>query len=150
MVLSKKDAGFTLIELMIAVVVIGILAAIAYPSYQDYIYRARRSDAKAGLLSLQQAQEKFRANCIEYADNIVTAGNRVCDTVTPTYSVEHSSTSPDGHYNLTTAGTATTYTLTATYTGVQTGDTDCKTLSLDQAGNKTATDSTDTATTGCW
>ena len=147
---TKKSSGFTLIELMVVVVVIAILASISYPSYQDYIYKSRRSDAKAGLLSLQIAQEKFRANCVQYADNLVAVGNHVCNSGTNTYSVEHGSTSPDGNYNLTSVGTATTYTLTATYTGAQTGDTACKTLSLDQDGNKTATNSSDNATTVCW
>ena len=111
---TSKNKGFTLIELMIVVVIIGILAGIAYPAYQEYIFKGRRADAKAGLLSLQLAQEKFRANCIEYADNIVAPTNRVCDSATPTYSVEHISTSPDGNYNLSiTSADGASYTLTA-------------------------------------
>ena len=145
-----NNKGFTLFELIIVVVIIGIMASIAYPSYMDYVKKSRRSDAKAGLLSLQQAQEKFRANCTEYADNIVTSGNYVCNSGTSTFSVEHNATSPDLHYNLSTSGTATSYTVTATYTGVQTTDTDCKTLSIDQNGNKTATDSSNSASTVCW
>ena len=93
-----NNKGFTLFELIIVVVIIGIMASIAYPSYMDYVKKSRRSDAKAGLLSLQQAQEKFRANCTEYADNIVTSGNYVCNSGTSTFSVEHNATSPDLHY----------------------------------------------------
>ncbi|WP_036301256.1 type IV pilin protein [Methylomarinum vadi] len=154
--MQKKNQGFTLIELMIVVVVLTILATIAYPAYQDYVMRARRADAKAGLLALQQAQEKFRANCIEYADNIVADDNdgvndSVCDTATPTYTVEHSTASPDNNYDLSISGAdGANYTLTATYKGVQTGDTNCKTLSIDQNGSKTSTDSDDNASTGCW
>lgn len=59
--------GFTLIELMIVVAVIGILAAIAYPSYQDYIRRARRIDAQGVMLDLQLLQEKYRVNKPIYA-----------------------------------------------------------------------------------
>ncbi|WAR47026.1 type IV pilin protein [Methylomonas rapida] len=97
--LSKKIRAFTLIELMIVVAVVGILAAIAYPSYTEYVMKSRRSDAKAGLLSLQLTQEKYRANCIQYAEDIDTAAaNYSC--ATGNYTLTHATTSPDGHYDL--------------------------------------------------
>lgn len=58
--------GFTLIELMIAVVIIGILSAIAYPSYTEYIRKARRAEAKSMLQEIQLVQEKYRANKSTY------------------------------------------------------------------------------------
>lgn len=150
---TSKNKGFTLLELMIVVVVIGVLASIAYPSYQDYIYKGRRSDAKAGVLALQLAQEKYRANCALYASGI-HASARTCvagSTTAGDHDLVGSATSPDGNYNLSISGaTATAYTVTATYTGVQTGDTKCKTLSINQDGIKTATDSSDAASTVCW
>ena len=142
--------GFTLIELMITVAIIGIIATIAYPSYQDHVMRTRRADAKTALLTLQQAQEKFRANCIEYADNLVTAGNRVCNTGTSTFSVEHGDESSQGFYDLSTTGTATTYTITATHKGVQANDTNCKTMSVDQDNNVSSTNTADAVSTGCF
>lgn len=54
-----KNAGFTLIELMIAVAVIGILAAIAYPSYQEYVKRGRRADAMGELQQAATAMERY-------------------------------------------------------------------------------------------
>lgn len=138
----KKSFGFTLIELMIVVVVIGILAAIAYPSYQQYVNKGRRSDAKAALLNIQLEEEKWRANNTTYT---ATLSNLGLTAVSGVYY------SPDSYYTLTVSNnTGTTYKATATYTGVQTGDTDCKTLSIDQDGNKTSTNSSNASSSDCW
>jgi type IV pilus assembly protein PilE len=59
---KRSGHGFTLIELMIAVVVVAILAAVAMPTFMDSIRKSRRSEAFAALASLQQAQERWRAN----------------------------------------------------------------------------------------
>jgi prepilin-type N-terminal cleavage/methylation domain-containing protein len=60
---GSRSGGFTLIELMIVVVVIGILAAIAYPSYQEHVRKARRADAQTALLELAQFMERhYTAN----------------------------------------------------------------------------------------
>lgn len=56
--LPKKQHGFTLIELMIVVAIVGILSAIAYPSYAEYVRRGHRADARAGLLQAQQWLER--------------------------------------------------------------------------------------------
>jgi len=67
MIRWSRCAGFTLIELIIAVAVIALLAAIAYPSYREILMRSRRTDAVASLLELRVAQEKWRANHTTYA-----------------------------------------------------------------------------------
>ena len=59
--------GFTLVELMVAVVIVGILAAIAYPAYTSQVKRSRRADAAALLTAVVQAQERYRGNHSTYA-----------------------------------------------------------------------------------
>lgn len=117
---TSQNQGFTLIELMIAVAIIGILAAIALPAYQAYVREARRSDALAGLLDLQRQQERHRVN-------------------NPSYAASASMTMPiSDYYDFAVSGTgATTYTLTATAKSTQTADTGCTTLTLNQANAQT-------------
>nr|WP_288256249.1 type IV pilin protein [uncultured Pseudomonas sp.] len=57
--LSRKTSGFTLIEVMIVVAIVGILAAVAYPSYQEHVRKTKRADAQAALMELSQFMERF-------------------------------------------------------------------------------------------
>ena len=101
-----KMRGITLMELMIVVVIVGILAAVAYPNYRDFAARAKRNEAKAALLQIATNQERFYLNNNEYTDNMQNLGFNVSDNfVTET-----------GSYNIDVAGAnATSYTATATY-----------------------------------
>lgn len=84
----SRRSGFTLVELMIAVVVIGILLAVAYPTFIDSIRKGRRSEAFTALAALQQAQERWRSNNPSYAG-------------APSTLSLNATTTPGGYYTLT-------------------------------------------------
>lgn len=110
----RHQRGFTLIEVMIVVVVIGMLAAIAYPSYQDAIRKSRRADARAVLSELTQFMERV------YTENNTYMPGGANPTLPFTESPRDGTSK---YYDLSlTAATATTYTLQALPKGSQSGD----------------------------
>lgn len=121
--------GFTLIELMIVVAIVAIIAAFAYPNYQDSVKKARRTDGKGALEGLAQAMERhFTANNT-YLGAGTTGGNTGAPTIYPTQAPIDSGTK---FYNLTIkSATATTFTLLATPINGQVGD---GVLELDNTG----------------
>ncbi len=80
----NQSHGFSLIELIIAVAIVGVLAAIAIPSYDEYVDRGRRADAKAFLMRLSSDQETFYAQNFSYANSITAAGQLgYADAISP-------------------------------------------------------------------
>ena len=144
MIMKTKTRGFTLIELMITVAIVGIIAAIAYPNYIGSVRKSKRVEAQGALLSFANAMEMWRLQNRSYCDAGDTGGTGVnsCgvsgtnDTGSPTiFSTVVPISGGATTYNLTIdVVTATTYTLMATATGSQTADGN---LSLTNTGTKT-------------
>ncbi len=144
----QKHNGFSLLELIMALMVFSIVAVIAIPTYQQQLYKSRRTDAKASLISLQLAQEQYRANCLQYATTL--ASNSSCNA-DGHYTLSASAISANHYYQLSIqSATSTSYILTATATGIQIADSHCQTLSIDQSGTKIARSGNGEIATDCW
>ena len=135
MLKTRSQTGFTLIELVIAAAIIAIIAAIAFPLYQNQVQETRRTTAKADLVELNQWMERRYSNGFDYRD----AGNN------PVLPFNQSPQNGTAFYNISFVGNATrdTFTLQAVPTGAQAND-DCGTLTLDEQGNRGAD------IVGCW
>jgi type IV pilus assembly protein PilE len=127
--LRTARRGFTLIELMIAVAVIGILAAIAYPSYTQHVRKSRRAEAKAALLDLAARQERYFSINNRYADAPDDLGYAGAQFPVDVLSGRQA------YYQLSTdvGVPATSYSARATPVGVQSQDT-CGTYSINHLG----------------
>lgn len=141
--LSKgKWRGFSLIEVMIVVVIIGILAAVAYPSYTEYVYKGRRGYAIAALLKIQQAQERWRSNNPTYGTLAQLAAYGV------------TANSEKAYYGLTVSNpVATQYSATATLKSgtAQSNDGKCTSFTVTMSAGTITYSSTGTATSNyCW
>lgn len=140
---ASKAAGFTLMEVMIVVVIVGILMAVAVPAYNSSLEKGRRADAKAALLDAANRQEQFMLDRSTYTLNMTELGFGADPMV-----------SEEGNYTVDAAACATAtiqrcYVLTATpvANGAQANDSRCTSFILDSTGAKTATGSD---LNNCW
>lgn len=129
----RLQRGFTLIELMIVVTVIAILASIAYPSYRDYVMRARRATATGCLGELSQFMERSFTTTLRY-DSVTALPTLECTTQLA------------GFYTFEFNGAVSprAYAIRAVPDSTRQPDSACGTLGINQSGQKSPT------TTGCW
>ncbi len=130
--MKLKQTGFTLLEAMIVIAILGILAALSYPSYQQYMIRTHRTDAKTFLMHIAAQQQRFFSNNNQYATSIAALG----------------AAASSEYYNYGIAINNGQFTLTATPTGGQAGDSECANLVITGAGAKSISGSGDS--TRCW
>jgi type IV pilus assembly protein PilE len=137
----NAEKGFTLIELMITVAVIAILAAIAYPSYAEYVMRARRVEGQNLLNDAAARQERWRAQNGSYADAV------------DKLKLPNNAESQNHYYKLVLVasdGSDGGYTLKAQRIGAQTSDSKCGDFTLDAKGTKEMAADTPGTATNCW
>ncbi|WP_287029008.1 type IV pilin protein [Pseudomonas sp. UBA6310] len=137
----KRESGFTLIELMTTVVVIGILASIAYPSYQQYVLRSNRTEGQALLNEAAAREERYFAQNNTYVSASGELGKLNLPNTTTSgtgNNATSSALSSTGKYQLSVGKVNNDggYTLTATPQGSQTADTKCGNLTLNAIGTR--------------
>ncbi len=132
----KYMSGITLIELMIVVVVVAILAAIAYPGYQEFVARAKRTEARAALLQAATNQERWYLNQRSFTNDLTNLGF-----------TSNPFTTASGAYvvNVAVQNNNQEFTVTATYQlgGSEAGK--CQTFTIDETGAQTSAPDAD-----CW
>lgn len=138
--MKQGQRGFTLVEIMITVAIVGILAAIAYPSYRTQVLRSTRTEAKVPLEQRALALEKCFTRYMAYDSANCAAAQAASNLVTS-----------DGHYQLGIANlTGTTFTVTATPLGTQVADRECAVFSIDQTGRRAVTGTLAANPARCW
>jgi len=135
----KNQQGLTLIELMIVVVIVGIIAMIAVPSYRSHVVKSNRAAAEAFIMGVANKQEQYMLDARTYTNSLSTLGMTTPSDVSK-------------HYTISISGVAATppaYTVVAAPTGGQaTDDTKCGSVSINQAGTKAITGTGTVAE--CW
>ena len=121
---AHRNVGFTLIEVMIVVVIIGILASIAYPAYTRYVERTQVSDGKVALMAAAQHLERCYTNTLDYSNCSI------------------STSSPEGFYELQLVSDTSSFTLSASGVAGRVKSGACSELTLDHRGARTPAD--------CW
>ncbi len=136
----RREQGFSLIELMIAVVIIGILAGIAYPNYMEYLARGKRAEAKAALMDGAQRLERYFAVQGTYLD--------ATNNLAAVFPAQVGDGAP--YYNIAVSGnpTATSFVLRATRASTMQAD-ECGDFQISHTGAQTLANNTRTVAQ-CW
>ena len=128
MQLRRKMSGVTLIELMIVVIIVSILAAIAFPNYQEFSARAKRNAAKTALLQIKINQERFYLNNNTFTQDMTQLG----------FSADPFTTDTGSYVVAVTAASPTNFSATATYQLGGNEATKCVTFTIDGRGAQTS------------
>lgn len=123
---NQRQRGFSLVELMIAVAVVGILAAVALPAYNDQVRKSRRAAAQAFLMNVAAKQQQYLIDARAYASSVTELKLTIPSEVSAYYAV-----------SITTGTAPPTFSVTADPTGAQEKDLNNQNLVLDQNGTKT-------------
>ncbi|MDT8399015.1 MAG: type IV pilin protein [Pseudomonadales bacterium] len=136
--------GFTLIELMVVVAIIGLLAVVAIPGYRDSVRKSNRADAQIMLSRLATLEERYFFRSNQYTDDFAD--------LVPGATSGLPLASDGGHYSiaLSLTGGGSGWSMTATAVGNQAADSACASLTLNSLGNKTALNAGGTASSECW
>lgn len=138
--ISTINRGFSLLELMISVAIVGIVSAVALPSYQSYVLESHRIEAISALSDLYLQQISYFQENYHFA-----AQASLTVPATDYYTIAVTSPSAAA------AATSSTFTITATAKGNQTSDTKCKVFTITQLNAKTSVDSGGADSSGeCW
>jgi len=145
---ASSQLGFTLIELMIVVAIVAILSAIAYPSYERYVIKTKRSVAQSALLQVADRQQQFFMDNKQFAADLTNLGFPANPYVLNDDGASTVASDTQAVYSVSLSNvTATTWTATAApLQGQLSRDSYCGSLSLTQAGAKGKTGSSDK----CW
>jgi type IV pilus assembly protein PilE len=148
--MRARTEGYTLIELVVVVALVGIVAMLAVPSYRDYVLRAHRTEARAALLSLASAQEEFYLQCNTYTSVLEASGATSCAPARMAFPV----VTETGRYQVrVTAADSVSWSASAIATAgsPQYEDGACRVLRLNAEGIRASSAADGRATdTTCW
>lgn len=141
----RANSGFTLVEVAVVLAILGLLSALALPSYRESVRKSHRADAHISLSSLATQQEKFYFRGSTYADDF---SDIVAGLPANTRSID----SNEGYYTITLSASTDlrSWSMTAAAQGDQLDDIDCNEITLNSFGAKTARDWRGDVSDACW
>jgi type IV pilus assembly protein PilE len=127
--------GFSMVELMIVIAIVGILASVAVPMYREHVIDSRRSEARAAIEEIRNRQYEFFQNYKRYG------------TLSE---INQPNTTPGGYYQLAVATSALRFSATATAINNQADDTECAVFSVTSVDTFVSYDLSSSQTFNCW